>query len=334
MKRTGTLTLIFAILMAATSCFKEDVKIPPHQPGTVSEDTIPMTITYKNQVYFDLKTGQTTGTNIRWESDLAFNCAPDGWIIRLNTSDMMFAGDLGEVAFGTPKDTAGVKWKFDKSDGNTDSLAIGRWFSVVSGDTVSNNHVFLLNAGIDDAGNPLGFYQVIFDRLKNGVYHFRYASLDGIYSNEDSVKKDPSVNYLYYSFIFESKKPFEPARDNWDLLFTQYTTMLFTDLGEPYPYLVTGVLINPNGVKVAMDTSLVFDSITSAVASQLNFSTARDFIGYDWKRYSFETGSYTVDFNKSFIIRTTRGYLFKLRFVGFYNSAGEKGYPVIEFQEL
>jgi hypothetical protein len=59
-----------------------------------------------------------------------------------------------------------------------------------------------------------------------------------------------------------------------------------------------------------------------------------DFIGYDWKYYDFETGSYTVDFSRSYIIRTRAGFYFKLRFAGFYNASGEKGYPVIEFQRL
>lgn len=322
------------LITAFTACFKEDEQLPPHPPGTVSVDTIAMTLTYKYQVYVDLKSGLETGTNIKSESDLAFDCSPDGGMILLNTADFMYAADLGEVEFGSPKDTTGLTWRFDKSDGNPDSLAIGIWYQIIDGDTVSNNHVYLINAGLDDLGNALGYYQVIFDRLKNGVYHFRYASIDGSGIVADSIRKDPSVNRLYYSFLFQNEKRFEPAKNNWDLLFTQYTTLLYTDLGEPYPYLVTGVLINPNGVEVAVDTTLDFDQITESDAVQMNFNAARDAIGYEWKYYDFDLGTYTVDYKKNYLIRTTQGYLFKLRFVGFYNSAGEKGYPVIEFQEL
>ncbi len=322
------------IALSVTSCFKDDVVLPSHPEGTVSTDTIPMTITYRYQVYFDLKGGLITGSNVKSESDLAFECTPGGWKILLNTSDFMYAADLGEVPFGTPKDTTGLIWKFDKSDGNPDSLAFGRWFTVNGPDTVSNNHVYVVNAGLDDLGNPLGYYQVIFDGLKNGVYRFRYASLDGSGVITDSVRKDSTVNYLYYSFLFQSEKRFEPPKEGWDLLFTQYTTLLFTDLGEAYPYLVTGVLINSNGVEVAADSTLSFDAITAADAQTMTFSTASDAIGYEWKKYDFEAGSYTVDYRKNYLIRTTQGYLFKMRFVGFYNSAGEKGYPVIEYQEL
>lgn len=326
--------ILSGLALLVTSCFKEDEKILPHPPGNVRTDTIPMTITYKYQIYFDLKSGTSTETNVKSESDLAFDCTPAGWKIILNTANFMYAADLGEVEFGTPKDTTEVQWKFDKSDGNPDSLSIGKWYQVVDGDTVSNDHVYLINAGLDDLGNALGLYQAIFDSLKNGIFYFRYASLDGTYSHADSVRKDTTLNLMYYSFVFESEKHFEPAKDNWDLLFTQYTTLLYTDLGEPYPYLVTGVLINRNGVEVAKDSTSSFESIDAVKASQMTFSRALDAIGYEWKYYDFELGTYTVDYKKNYVIRTTGGYLFKLRFVGFYNSAGEKGYPVIEYQEL
>jgi hypothetical protein len=334
MRRSLLTVFLAGMVLFLTSCFKEDEMIPPHPAGSVSTDTIAMTQTYRYQVYFDLKGQTATGTNVKSESDLAFDCSPAGWRILLNTADFMYAADLGVVAFGTPKDTTGVHWRFDKSNGDPDSLAIGQWFQVIGGDTVSNDHVYLINAGLDDLGNSLGFYQATFDSLKNGTFYFRYASLDGTYSHADSAKKDTSVNFMYYSFVFESEKPFEPAKDNWDLLFTQYTTLLYTDLGEPYPYLVTGVLVNRNGVEVAMDSTSSFESIDAAKANLMTYSNALDAIGYEWKYYDFELGTYTVDYKKNYLIRTTVGYLFKLRFVGFYNSAGEKGYPVIEYQEL
>ncbi|TSA26496.1 MAG: hypothetical protein D4R67_07710 [Bacteroidetes bacterium] len=64
---------------------------------------------------------------------------------------------------------------------------------------------------------------------------------------------------------------------------------MFTDLNEPYPYLVTGVLSNRNGVEVAKDTLNDFASITFDQARQMVYSTHLDAIGYDWKYYnSFE----------------------------------------------
>jgi hypothetical protein len=326
---------ILFIAISLSSCFKEDESIIPHQPGLVETDTIPMSYNYKFQVYFDLDSGVIVSQNLKTDSDLGFECGPGGWKIILNTSDFMKAADLGIVPFGQAQDTTHATWKFDKSDGNPDSLAIGTWYKVLNGDTVSNNHVYAIDRGFDENANSLGLYQVIFDSLAMGRYYFRYAPIDGgsIYSGV--VTKDETVNYMFYSFSSGgSVKRIEPSKDNYDLLFTQYSTLLYTDIGEPYPYLVTGVLLNRNNVQVAIDTIHDFSSITLAESLQLPFSGSLDAIGYEWKSYDFETGAYTVNSKKIFIITNNSGLYFKLRFVGFYSNTGEKGYPVIEHQVL
>jgi hypothetical protein len=97
---------------------------------------------------------------------------------------------------------------------------------------------------------------------------------------------------------------------------------------------VTGVLSNRNNVEVAVDSVNDFAAITFAQVSQLNFSKSLDAIGYDWKNYDFESGAYTVNSKITYIIRNYSGLTYKLRFIGFYNDTGEKGYPVIEHQLL
>ena len=105
-------------------------------------------------------------------------------------------------------------------------------------------------------------------------------------------------------------------------------------MGEAYPYLVTGVLINRNGVEVATDTLNNFADITFDMAQHMIYSSNLDAIGYDWKYYNFEAGSYTVTVGLNYIVKNRNGYLYKLRFVGFYNDLGQKGYPAIEYQQL
>jgi len=129
----------------------------------------------------------------------------------------------------------------------------------------------------------------------------------------------------------------EPDRSNWDLLFTQYTTLLFTDEGDPYPYLVTGVLLNPALVLIAMDSITAYDDISFEKAQSMDFSKQADGIGYLWKEYDFDDGSYTVNSKIIYVIRDTRGFLYKLRFKDFYkllNNRLQKGYPSFEYQKL
>lgn len=335
MIRTIRILTLFLLLLALNSCFKKDEMVPSHPRGPVKTDTIAMTDNYKYQIYFDLASGKAISTNLKTESDLGFECSSKGWKIILNTSDFMKVADLGVIPFGQSHDTTGLKWKFDKSDGNPDSLAFGRWFNISNGDTLSLSHVYAISRGMDQNGNPLGLNQVVFDSLKHGTYYFRFAGLNGLGSHAAAVTKDSTVNFIWYSFSSGGAiKNLEPPKGLYDLVFTQYTTLLFTSAGEAYPYLVTGVLLNRNGIEAIKDSLLDFNSVIMGNVNTIPLSSAWDVIGYDWKKFDFTAGSYTVRTGIFYVIRDKSGYLYKLRFIGFYNNKGEKGYPVIEYQSL
>jgi hypothetical protein len=333
MMRTATSLLLLIITLSFHSCFKEDERVEPHPRGGQT-DTIPMTENYLYQVYYSLDSGNIVSSNVKTLFDFGFECSQTGWHIILNTSDFMKAADLGVVTFGQAFDTTGLALRFDKSDGNPDSTAIGQWFTISGNDTISNNHVYAVSRGLDELGNPLGLYQVIFDSLKNSTYYFRHAPLKGGSGSSGTVAKDKEVSYMFFSLTTGAAVPVEPPGQTYDLLFTQYTTMLFTDQGIPYPYLVTGVLLNRYQVEAAVDSTADFLTITREKALTMNYSKALDAVGYDWKFYSFTTGVYTIRPNLCYIIHGVSGNYFKLRFVGFYNNDGLKGYPVIEYQKL
>jgi hypothetical protein len=238
------------------------------------------------------------------------------------------------LEIGHPADTTGTTWRYDNSNGKADSTALGIWFKVIGGDTVSNGHIYAINRGLDELGNPRGMRQLVIDSISMDIFYFRVANFDGSNIKSYSIVKNHLVNNVLFTFDAGSDVVSEPPESNWDLLFTQYTTLLFTSLGNPYPYLVTGVLLNPNQVIVAQDSTELFENITFSSISNLSLSNQQDRIGYDWKFYNFDTGSYTVRMNLNYIIRDTEGYYYKLRFLGFYNEKGEKGYPSIEYQQL
>jgi hypothetical protein len=335
MSKILRISLLIVFSLVLHSCFKKDEIVPVHSRGPVRTDTISMTDTYKYQVYFDLASGKAISTNLKTESDLGFECLSKGWKVILNTADFMKVADLGVIPFGQSHDTTGLKWRFDKSDGNSDSLAFGGWYNILNGDTVSANHVYAVDRGMDQNGNPLGFFQVVLDSLKHGTYYFRFAQLNGLNIHSDAVVKDSSVNFIWYSFSSGgSRKNLEPPKNSYDLVFTQYTTLLFTDAGAAYPYLVTGVLLNRNGIEASKDSIHDFNSVSLQNVNKVPLSASLDLIGYDWKKFDFNAGSYTVRTGIFYLIRDKTGYLYKLRFIGFYNGKGEKGYPVIEYQAL
>lgn len=328
------LILVF-IAFAITSCFKEDDIVQPHKIGNVTTDTIELTQNYKYQVYFDLSSNTKVSTNPRTDWDLAFEAKTSGTHILLNSSCFMKAADCGLIPFAQAIDTSGLQWTFDRSDGNPDSTALLQWINISGSDTLYPGHVYAIDRGLDENGIALGLRQIVFDGLTKGRYSFRWANIDGSNATTAAVEKDTSLNYIHYSFKNGGglQAP-EPNKTQWDLLFTQYSTILFTDVGEPYPYLVTGVLLNQSHVQVAVDSLNPFDSIRFENATNLSYSNNLDAIGYDWKYYNFDTGSYTVRTGLTYLIRENEGFYYKFRFTGFYNASGQKGYPVFEYQRL
>ena len=334
MMRTASFFLLPLMSMIFQSCFKKDQMIAPHPRENVLTDTIPMTQNYLHQVYFSLDSAKIVSMNVKTVYDLGFECSRSGWHVILNTSDFMKVADLGSVPFGNPHDTTGLKLSFDKSDGNPDSTAIGRWFTISGQDTLASNHVYAVSRGLDELGNPLGLYQLILDSLKYNTFYFRYAPLKGGPVSSAAVTKNPEVSYIFFSLKSGSVVPVEPPSQTYDLQFTQYTTLLFTSLGFPYPYLVTGVLLNRHKVEAAVDSTLDFSTINREQAMSMTYSKAMDAIGWEWKAYSFSTGVYTIWPNRNYFIHTVSGSYCKLRFIGFYSKDGLKGYPVIEYKIL
>lgn len=329
--------IIISMTLLVSSCFKEDEPITPHVPGNFITDTVALTDTYRYQVYYNLYDSSSAGSNIRDIWDLGFESSKDGWHVLMNTSCFMKSAYLSGQVFGTPSDTTGAKWLFNPSDGSADSLAIGKWFTVNGNDTIGTNRVLLIDRGVNAIGNPRGLRQLVIDSLSNGIYYFRIAAFNGTNQQSYSIAKKSDVNHVLFSVSSPSSVVTEPARLKWDLLFTQYTTLLYTDVGEAYPYLVTGVLLNPAFVEVAVDSLTAFENINFEIAQTMNFSKQADKIGYLWKKYNFNDGTYKVDSKTTYVIRDTKGFLYKLRFRDFYkllNNRLKKGYPSFEYQKL
>lgn len=332
------LGLVFVSLaFSLSSCFKEDEAVLPHTPGDYITDTVALTETYKYQVYYNLSDSSVVASLAKTSWDLGFDNSPNGWQVILNTSCFMKSAYLSDQIFGIPADTTGVTWLFNPSDGSADSLAVGKWFTVENNDTVGTNRILLIDRGLDENGISRGFYQFVIDSLAGGTYYFRIAAMNGANPRSFAVSKQGGSNHVLFSISNPTTVVEEPQSSDWDLLFTQYTTLLFTDVGDPYPYLVTGVLVNSKFVEVAVDSLNAFESIDFEKAQTLNYSKLDDKIGYLWKIYDFDAGIYTVDSDVIFVIRDTKGFLYKFRFIGFYNfnnNRSEKGYPSFEYQKL
>lgn len=335
MRKLLNLLYIIALSVLLNSCFKEDqLYVLPAHTGNTKLAVIEMTETFKNQVFFSLDSAKALKFSLKTAWDLAFENGSGSHIL-LNSSKFMKVFHTGKTDFKSVTDTIGAKWKYDLSNGKLDSTAIGNWVDLSGSLPVYSNEIIIIDRGYDELGNLTGLKKIVFQYVNDSSYTFRFADLNGKNEKVFTLLKETSTNFTSFSFNNGGNHfPFEPDKNKWDLLFTQYSTVLFTDAGEPYPYVVTGALINRNNMEVAVDSSTDFSVISFGDIARYHYSKNVDYIGYDWKKYDFGTTTYVVKSKKVYIIKAVSGYYYKLRFTAFYNKLGQKGYPAFEFQRL
>jgi HmuY protein len=330
--RKFVIYLIIAI--SFTSCFQKDKALQPFiwKGQTFAFDQS----MYTHQIYFDIESNAITKINNNTDWDLSFESSAKGLHIRVNSSNFLNIYPTGVYDFSVSQFQVDDKnWRYDISNGNSDSTAVGVWVNTAIQPYQYSGQVYLI--GQYDGTSKKPFKKMIFSLVNDTSYKFSYADLNGDNRKDVLLRKDTSFNYTYFSVVTGKQVNIEPVRTNWDLLFTQYETTLF-DNGKPLPYYVRGVLINPYGVQAAVDSSKTFEQITIADIPSFYFKTNWDAIGYNWKSVAIDIASnsarYRVRNNYNYIIRDVKGNFYKLRFVSFYSNTGNEGYPAFDFVKL
>ena len=323
------------LLMGVSSCIKTDDEKYPITPipegvkigSTGNKDT------YQYWTYYSLKNNQAVMVLDKASWDLGFSCLNDSLTIILNTANFMYAANSGKTDFDQVKSAAGLKMNFDASNGNPDSNAIGKWYRDSSGFVVSKREVYVIDRGVDIDGNSIGFRKIQILGFSNNEFKVRIANLNGTNDTMVSIPKENNKTFTGLSFNTLQALTIEPDRDDWDILLGQYTTMLFSD-GEPYPYIVTGAVLNPKSVMALELNNTIFADFNAALFPNYTLSKAHDAIGYNWKTYSLSAGKYTMIDKLIYLVKGIDGANYKFRFLDFYDNNGNKGYPTFEYQKL
>ena len=323
----NSIFLLF-LIVTFSGCFKEDTPIEPVLRNGIK---IAHSI-YDYQSFYDLSSDSIfTTPNTKW--DLAFESSATGWRVRINYSNLQGLYRTGSSDFGAESYVIdNKKWIYDASSGNPDSTAIGNWREV----TGDGPQIYLL--GTYDGVRYRPHRKLKFLSVNDTAYNFSFANMNNTDIISVTIKKDSGYNLVYYSLSKKDTVIVEPAKNRWDLLFTQYTTTLFTDAGVPTPYIVRGVYVNPNNVAVMLDTISSFADITAQNINLNKLSGVQDVIGYDWKsveiNQSANTANYAVRRNYSYLIRDTKGDFYKFRFLSYVNDSLKVGYPMFEKVKL
>ena len=323
MIRAGLIFIYFLFI----SCEQNEIAIEKHPMGEIEESQISMGSNYSRQIFYNASTNMVVSNNLKTDWDLAFETSENGAQIIINSSTFSQISELTNHMFDDPVPVSiqDLTWQWDSPE--------GIYYSTAFGVTPSSN-TYILDRGYNLDGTSRGYRKIKIDSVNSTAFFITCANLDNTGLQNFEVKKDSRYNYQYLSFNDNSILNIEPPKDDWDLVFTQYTH-LFVDNIETPAYLVTGVLINYlNNVMVAKDTVNSFDAITLDIINTYSFSNYQDAIGYNWKEYNFQSQAYTVNTDITYILKDVSDRYFKMRFIDFYNDNGIKGYPKFEIQEL
>jgi hypothetical protein len=335
--RSNIFLIPITLAFILTGCFEDDQKVPPHIPG----DEISYEFTksmYTNQAYFDLGTNSVQAENINGVWTIKFGAEAGDWHIGINSADYWAVYPSGTSIPDSVLSRPPVEsWIFDHSSGDPDSSAFAGWVQFTLDDTVYTDQIYLI--GKYDGIAYKATYAVQFLSVNEFGYLFRIRNWPSGEWKEYEILKDEIYNYIYFNASEKRTLPeLEPDKNNWDLLFTQYGSIIFTDDGIPTPYYVRGVLLNRYALTVAVDSLKAFQDINFEDVANYSFSAVQDIIGYEWKDVEVDqisnTAVYIVRPGITYIIRDTEGVFYKMRFISYYNNSGEKGFPVIEHSSL
>ncbi len=280
-------------------------------------DTVSLGTGYANQVWYSLQNGdQGSAPKNNW--DIAFDLSAYGASVLANTATgtKVWLYAAGDTADWATLDTAGLStwpakynsdtsWAlgaFNQGQSSTFDMGWGMYNSITH--YVDGDSLYIVKLA-DNSFRKLWIMQ-----LANGIYTFRYATLDN--SSAQLVVLDKTnyagKNFVYYSLQNDAAIDREPLSASWDLLFTQYTAFI------PQPYSVAGVLAS-NGVTVAEARGV---DVNNADYTSYTFVTPINEIGYDWKAF---TSSWTIEDSLVYFVRVASGDVWKVVFTGFSGSS-------------
>ncbi len=320
--------LIFLFLL--TGCFPEDRQVVPLDIDIIE---IPYSM-YENQIWYNLKDMSVVSYNSFLDWDLGFESDSSGHHIILNSSRFMYAGNTGSTDFYGVTVNICDTMIYDNSNGDLNNTAIGNWADFTDpGNPEYPKNVYIINLGSDNNGISYGFRKVTFDNFENGIYTIHFSNLDGSDEHYAQIETDSERSFTLFSFNNGGTiTTVQPPDNDWDICFTQYSTILFDDFNVATPYLVRGVYLNTEGTTAVADSINSFYNITLNDIDNYTFSYSQDAIGYGWKDYKDD--SYKINPSILYLIRDQRGTYYKLKFTGYYNSAGLRGYPSFQLLKL
>lgn len=327
------LILIAVLSLFFSSCEKEESPLAPLPKEAAQTVFIDIKENYSQQVYFDFSQGKATAQNNILDWELGFATQGDDYHIILNQGSLMQAADMGNVAFESVNKHDGAPFKHDHPEHKKDSLGLTGWFKLNGKAPVSNKRVYIINLGVNEAGDDRGYKKMMISDVSAKEYILRVANLNGSGDQMVKISRDGTYDYTYVSIANQIKEvKIAPSIGNWDIQFTRYIHFFYQSTGL-LPYGVTGGLINTYKSKVIYAKGKKFDELTVQDALKLELVTKRDEVGYAWKTFILGKG-YTIHKDKTYLLKDGVGAFYKFRFLDFHTTDGKKGRITMQYERL
>lgn len=323
MKRMAYRTLVLAVgLFSACRKPEKPWQLPEAGGGRVIEANTGTE--YDTVVFVSLELGRTH-SRVRKDWDLLLHPRGSTYQVWLNAAMYAFAAQVSETEWQQMTQIPrSLRWKCDLAD--TAALP-----PLQGGETL----YFILDRDRAEAfyRQPQRRYRKVRLSWQGRDVEVLALSMDG---RDTALWRLPVAATPIYLSLDKSGTLVEIA-PAWrsDLVLTRYIHPFYDQPEEFRWYPVLGALLGDGVEAAAVRTAETpYQDMDFAKAQQLSYSSRRDLIGYDWKRYDFNTGTYTVDLSQYFVIRTSPMTYYKLRFIDFYDGQGRKGNVKIEYEPL
>jgi len=333
MKKTNVFSLLFLTLVISLAFTSRASSIKRFLHSADGDDTIVMGSAYVNDVYYSLKKG-ITATPPRENWDIAFRTFA-------MSSSILTNGAAGVVLYAYPKsDTSG--WV------TVDTAGLYAWKPLYNSIKIWENGAFMANAGtFPDYGwgvYNLTTHKLFGDslfviKLRNGTfkkiwivekdaqnkYYVRYANLDG--TKDTTVITNCNLyntkEFVGYSISDNAVVDREPAKTDWDLLYTKYIEKISMGPGVLVDYPVMGVLTNDKVYvsEVRGVDQQTYDDYTAHSFDSFDISV----IGRDWKKSVGQPPVYSIVDTLVYFLSSKSGDIYKLYFKGFEDGTSGDG---------
>ena len=300
--------ILLFFIITIVSCFPKEEKVEP-SPRIYQSVSVDAGPTKNDVLFYSIDAGRIVAKASPMEWDLYI----DNEVIRINYFRSMSVAKTNKN-WEEINDTSGLSFSF-LTDQISDTLS--QW-------ELSDNQIYVLNMGLDNEYEPLGFMVFQASRTSDGVI-LKYRDLDGTNEWTNQISED----HFYYHL--KNEQPLNLSNDKeYDIAFGKYTDYITVD-NISQDYTIYGAIVG-NASAYLLDDD--FETIDANDFDVNQLSNRKDIIGWDWKRFNLEKNAYEILPKMTYMISTNSDYLCKLRFVDYLNDQGISGHPTFEYEIL